>query len=503
MSRSKKIKMKALLINPKNPETFWSHKHSLKLMGKKTGYPPLGILIVASLLPKRWKKKFICLNSVELNEKDLKWADYVFISAMVAQKDSASEIIRKCKKLGIKVIAGGPLFACNPELADDADHLILNEAEVTLPGFLKDLKKGKTKKIYSSSEFADMERSPVPMMELIDMKNYIGMALQYSRGCPYDCEFCCVTKLFGRKVRTKTKKQVIAELDSLYELGWRGGVFFVDDNFIGDKAKLKEEILPAITRWMRKRGYPFVFTTQASMNLADDNELMNMMTGAGFDCVFVGIESIDEASLAEANKFINRNRDLVASVKRLHQAGLRVYGSFIVGFDNDTPSTFGRMARFIDKSNIPIAMVGILNAGKGTRIHDRLKNENRLICDSQGDNTDFSLNFVPKMEASTLVNGCKGILKKTYAPENHYSRLKRYINDFHPPRIRRKAATFSSNVTYLKSLVKSMFTLGIVDEGRAYYWKILFWSAFRRPELFMTAMTLWIIGCDLRKTLNE
>jgi len=343
--------MRILLLYPKYPDTFWGFKHALKFINKRANLPPLGLLTIAAILPEKWEKRLIDMNVQKLKEEDLKWADYVFISAMLVQKESVREIIRKCGKFKTKTVAGGPLFTTgHEEFKNDIDYFVLNEAEITLPQFLKDLQKGSPRHIYTSSEFPDIAKSPVPLWQLIDFKHYFSMGIQYSRGCPFNCEFCDIIILNGRKARTKGREQILKELESLYNLGWRGGVFFVDDNFIGNGRKLKEEILPSIIQWMKKKKYPFFFSTETSINLADDEKLMELMVRAGFSKVFIGIETPDEKSLRECGKFQNQNRDLVSCIKKIQNHGLQVQGGFIVGFDNDTPSIFERQIQFIQRA---------------------------------------------------------------------------------------------------------------------------------------------------------
>ncbi|MDD4360465.1 MAG: cobalamin-dependent protein, partial [Syntrophaceticus sp.] len=269
--------MKILLVYPKCPDSFWSFKHALKFIDTKAALPPLGLLTIAAMLPEEWEKKLIDMNVTDLRDDDLKWADYVMISAMSIQQNSAEEVIDRCRELGVKTIAGGSLFTPEPEKFPKADHLVLNEGEVTLPLFLADFKKGKPQHIYTSAEKPAMDNTPVPLWELINMNDYTTMSAQFSRGCPFDCEFCDITTLFGRKPRLKPTERFIEELDALYDHGWRGGVFIVDDNFIGNKVRLKQEALPRIIEWMDKHRNPFWFITEASINLADDDELLNQM----------------------------------------------------------------------------------------------------------------------------------------------------------------------------------------------------------------------------------
>ena len=491
--------MNILMVYPMYPDTFWSFKHALKFVSKKASFPPLGLLTVASMLPKEWNKKLIDMNANDLLDKDILWADYVFISAMSIQSESANQVIEKCKKLNAIIVAGGPLFTSSPEYYQCIDHLILNEAEITLPEFLNDLNNGNTHQIYTSEEWADITTTPLPLWEIISMNNYTSMNVQYSRGCPFDCDFCDITVLYGRKPRTKTKDQVIAELDALYFTGWRGPVFFVDDNFIGNKAKLKKEILPAITEWNKKRKNPFYFNTEVSINLADDDVLMLLMAKAGFEAVFIGIESPNEESLVECNKNQNRNRDLISSVNKIQESGLEVQGGFIVGFDNDPPAIFDKLTNFIQESGIVTAMVGLLNAPKGTKLQKRLLNEGRLLNDFTGNNTDFSINFIPHMDSEVLINGYKKILNTIYSPKFFYARVMRFLKDFKP----KKKKVFHLNPNYIIALFKSMFKLGVVSEERFYYWKLFFWSLFRKPQLFSLAILFTIYGFHFRKISNS
>ena len=286
---------------------------------------------------------------------------------MALQRTSARQAISMCKKAGLKIVAGGPLFTNEYEQFEDVDHFVLNEAELTIPPFLEDLEKGCARRVYETSDFADIRETPVPLWELIDLGEYACMSIQFSRGCPYNCDFCNVTALFGHRSRIKTAEQITSELDGLYDLGWRGQVFFVDDNFIGDKKYLKTKLLPVLTEWRKdKRGMSF--NTEASINLSDDKLLMRMMVEAGFDAVFIGIETPDESCLAECDKKQNKNRDLIESVKDIQRAGLQVQGGFIVGFDSDTSTIFQRQIDFIQKSGIVIAMVGMLQAPVGTKL---------------------------------------------------------------------------------------------------------------------------------------
>jgi len=490
--------LKILLVYPQYPDTFWSFKHALKFISKKAAFPPLGLLTVAAMLPEEWERKLVDMNTENLSERDIEWADYVFVSAMVVQRESTKDIIKRCNKLGAQIVAGGPLFTTGYEDFDGVDHFVLNEAEITLPAFLHDLSKGCAKHIYTSSEYPNMTTTPIPAWELVNMRKYSSMSVQYSRGCPFDCEFCDIVVLNGHTPRTKTKDHFLAELNSLYKRGWRGGVFIVDDNFIGNKRKLKAEILPALSKWMKAKGRPFSFLTEASMNLADDEELMQLMVEANFDTVFVGIETTNEESLSECGKSQNRNRDLVASVKKLQDNGLQVQGGFIVGFDNDPISIFENLITFIQNSGIVTAMVGLLNAPPGTKLYERLKNENRLKSKFSGNNTDCSLNFIPKMEYKLLVDGYHKIVDTIYAPKQYHERVKTFLRQYKPIRTGGSRLGFG----HLVALVKSAWFLGIKEKGRKYYWRLLAWTLVRRPQLFPLSVTLSIYGFHFRKVMS-
>ncbi|MEI8356218.1 MAG: B12-binding domain-containing radical SAM protein [Deltaproteobacteria bacterium] len=491
--------MKILLVYPHYPDTFWSFRHALKFIGRKASFPPLGLLTVAALLPGEWEKKLVDMNVHALTDAELEWADYVFISAMSIQGKSAREVIERCRQLGVKTVAGGPLFTACHEDFPGVDHLVLGEAELTLPPFLDDLRKGMARHLYHDDEWADLTETPIPLWELIDVRNYAAMNIQYCRGCPFDCEFCDITALFGRKLRSKTRKQLISELESLYILGWRGAIFFVDDNFIGDKGKLKRVVLPSIIDWMERKEHPFYFYTEASIDLADDPRLMELMVRAGFEEVFIGIESPDDDSHAESGKVQNRNRDLLASVKIIQRAGLQVHGGFIVGFDSDPPSIFDKQIRFIQESGIVTAMVGLLCAIRGTRLHQRMSQEGRLLGEATGNNTAIDLNFVPRMKTDALIGGYRTILNTIYSPDNYYRRVIRLLREYRPLHLGR----FHLQPGYVGALLKSILFLGVIGGERLHFWKLFFWSLARRPRLFPLAITYAIYGFHFRKVAEK
>jgi len=487
--------MKILMVYPQVPQTFWSFHNALKFVSKKSAEPPLGLLTVAAMLPAEWEKKLVDMNVSYLNDTDIQWADYVFISGMNVQINSFKEVIERCNALGVKVVAGGPLCTTDYQELEGVDHFVLNEAEITLPQFLRDLQEGCAKHVYSSEEYPDISSTPTPLWGLLRMKKYYSMSVQYSRGCPYNCDFCSITMLNGRHPRTKSKEQFLGELESLYRHGWRGAVFVVDDNFIGNKRKLKQEVLPALIDWSKKHKYPFKLMTEASINLADDDELVRLMVQAGFDAAFIGIETPNDASLAECGKTQNQKRDLVAAVKKLQRQGLNVAAGFILGFDNDPPNIFEKQIDFIQESGIVTAMVGLLNAPSGTRLFQRMKEENRLLSIMSGDNMDGSMNFVPKMNYSKLREGYRTVLKTIYSPREYYERVKTFLHEYHLPALKPSKLAFCE----FKAFLKSLWILGVLEKGKRYYWKLLLLSLFRYPKKLQLAVTLAIHGFHFRR----
>jgi radical SAM superfamily enzyme YgiQ (UPF0313 family) len=491
--------MRILLVNPKIPMTFWSFKNALKFISKKSSEPPLGLLTVAAMLPKQWQMCLLDMNVTILKDKHIQWADWVFVTGMHIQKTSFMEVVKRCNYFKVPVIAGGPMCTLEPEKISGVDHLILGEAENTLPAFLSDLESGSLKKIYNINTFPDLVTSPIPRWDLLSLNKYASISIQYSRGCPYNCEFCNITTLNGHKPRTKDKDQFIAELQSLYNTGWRGNVFIVDDNFIGNRKKLKHEILPAMIQWSANRSYPFSFMTEVSLNLADDDALIKLMVQAGFDSAFIGIESPNLESLAECGKGQNMRRNLVDSVKKLQRQGLAVSGGFIVGFDNDPANIFEKQIKLIQESGIITAMVGLLNALPGTKLFKRLYSENRIVNEFSGDNMDCTLNFVPKMNYKKLLNGYKNILETIYSHRVFYKRVKMFLEEYQLP----GRGTRGVNIRNLRALVKSCWILGVLEKGRRYYWDLIFYSLFRHPKKFPLAVTYAIYGFHFRKVVES
>jgi len=487
--------MNVLLVYPQCPDSYWSFKHALRFISKKAAVPPLGLITVSAMLPPSWDKKLVDMNVTKLHPKDIEWADYVFISAMYIQKESVDKVIAECKKHDVKIVAGGPLFTQEHDNYPGVDHFILNEAEITLAPFLKDIEETRApKRTYLTGEYADISTSPAPDYHLLSRHDYAFMNLQVSRGCPFACDFCEITALLGHKVRMKETYQIINELDVLYDLNWRGSIFIVDDNFIGNKKEVKANLLPAMIEWMSSHNYPFTFNTQTSINLADDDELMKLMTEAGFSSTFIGIETPEEQSLQACNKVQNKNRELLDSVKKIQKAGIQVSAGFIVGFDSDSPSIFQRQIDFIQQSGIVSAMVGLLNAPKNTKLYDRLQAENRLTIEVTGSNTDMSMNFTPKMDNQKLMDGYKSIIHNIYSAKPFYDRIRQFMLHYNKLHARNEKIELS----YIGAFLKSMIIIGMMNKGRREYWKFFAWSLFKHPGLFVDAMTFVVYGYHFR-----
>jgi radical SAM superfamily enzyme YgiQ (UPF0313 family) len=490
--------MRALLVNPAIPDTFWSFKHVLKFIRKRAAHVPLGLLTVAAMLPKEWEIRLIDMNVEPLPDAAIRWADMVFLGAMVVQKQSAREVIERAKAMGKKTVTGGPYFTSAAQDFPAVDHLVLNEAEITLPLFLKDLARGNPQRVYSSSAKPDITGTPLPRWDLINLDHYASMSVQYSRGCPYDCEFCDVVNLNGRRPRVKSNDQMISEFQILYDMGWRGRLFIVDDNFIGNRAKVKS-LLRDLIPWHEARGLPFVLYTEASVNLAQDAELMKLMTAAGFDSVFLGLETPEEKCLVECGKHQNRTMDLLEAVKTIQRNGMEVMGGFIIGFDNDPPNIFDRQIKFIQSCGVVKAMIGLLQAIPGTRLYKRLQQEGRLIEESTGDNCDGSLNFVPKMDMQTVREGYQAVLNSLYSPKQYYDRVCEFLKDYRP--VRRRRLDRAEVMAFLRSILY----LGILDKGKnkLYYWKLVITAFLFHRNSFGEAVSSAIFGYHFRKLLSK
>ncbi len=490
---SRGSRMKILLVSPKTPTTFWSFKHVLRFVAKKAAFPPLGLITVAAMLPREWRLKLVDLNVEPIDDRQLRWADWVFVSAMIVHQESVREIARRCAALGKRVLAGGPLFTTGHEAFPEIPHFVLGEAEEIMPRLVADLQAGTVQPVYRAPRFPSIEQTPVPRYDLLRMRNYVTMAAQFSRGCPFDCEFCDIVVMNGRVPRTKSPEQFIAELETLRRLGWKDMVFVVDDNFIGNKARTKA-LLQEMIAWRERTRPAMGFLTEPSINLADDAELRALMVAAGFRKVFVGIETPSAASLAECHKLQNKGRDLVAAVQTLQRSGLEVMGGFIVGFDSDTGDIFKQQFEFIQRSGVATAMVGLLTALPQTRLYRRLKAEGRLLTESTGNNTAAALNFRPRLDRAWLENGYRELMLRLYEPRNYYRRIRVYLKN-HQGAGERLRLSWRDCAAF----VKSFWLLGVWHRGRWSYWRFVGGTMLCRPGQFRIAIELAIMGHHFRR----
>jgi len=484
--------MNVLFVYPKYPDTFWSFKYVLKFISKKAAFPPLGLLTVGAMLPGEWQKRLVDLNVESLTDEQIVWADMIFLSAMIVQKKNAQEIIDRCRALNRKIVAGGPAFTTQHEEFTGVDHFVLNEAEVTLPLFLKDLARGGAKKIYTSDQRPAITETPLPLWSLVNINDYATMAIQYSRGCPYNCEFCDIVIMNGRVPRCKTPEQMEREFQALYDAGWRKSVFIVDDNFIGNKGEVKR-MLPVLAQWQQEHKYPFTLLTEASTDLANDEDLMQLMSRANFFKVFLGLETPHRESLKECGKFQNASRDLITAVHTIHRHGMQVMGGFIVGFDNDTETIFDAQINFIQQIGVVTAMVGMLTALPQTRLWHRLKEEGRLLSDATGENTDGVLNFTPRMGITTLNEGYRKILASIYSPRQYYQRINTFLENYRPTV---KARLQKQDIA---AFIRSAWRIGIFSRARFHYWKLLVKTFIKRRMALPIAVELAIYGLHYEK----
>ena len=485
--------MNALLIYPEFPDTFWSFKHALKFLGKRAAQPPLGLMTVAALLPRTWKKRLVDTNVERLRERDLAWADVVLLSGMHIQRAPLVALVEQCRALGLRTVVGGPITSSLSQAELKADHIVIGEAESLIGELARDLEQGTARPVYQAAERPAMETSPLPDLSLIKMRRYSTMTVQYSRGCPFNCEFCDIIEIYGRRPRTKAVSQVLAELEQLRAAGWREAVFIVDDNFIGNKARAKE-LLAALAQWRKQYRTNFDFVTEASLNLADDPELMQMMQDAGFNSVFLGIETPDVPGLIASNKLQNTRRSLLDSIATIQSYGMQVMGGFILGFDTDREDIFDRMVEFIQKSGIPVAMVGLLQAMPGTQLFRRLWSEGRILDAGHGDNTCDKLNFIPRMDAARLIEGYRSVLKQIYSCEAYYERVKLYLSRTQPRPGERKYKQRWLTRANARAFVTSIVRQGVFGPQRLSYWKFLLEAATRYRRCFGVAMTLAVMG---------
>ncbi|HEX5398860.1 MAG TPA: DUF4070 domain-containing protein, partial [Verrucomicrobiae bacterium] len=479
------------------PDTFWSFKHVLRFISKRAAFPPLGLLTLAAMLPNDWELRLVDTNVEPLKDSHLRWADYVMISGMIVHKESVNGIVERCLKLSKIIIAGGPLFTTGHAAFPQIRHFVLGEAEDIMPQLIEDMKAGTLRHHYQATGRPDITKVPVPRYDLIDFRHYATMAVQFSRGCPYDCEFCDIIVMNGRVPRTKSPAQLVSELEALRVRGWKDTVFIVDDNFIGNK-RLTKALLREMISWRSRVPTEMGFFTEASVNLADDVELCELMVQAGFKKVFLGIETPSAESLEECRKLQNRGRDLVETVKTLQRFGMEVMGGFIIGFDNDQHDIFKRQFEFIQRSGVVSAMVGLLTALPETRLYRRLLKEGRIETETTGNNTEAVLNFKPKLNREFLVNGYRELMKKLYEPHTYYQRIRIFLKDHRPsgPKLRFAWSDF-------QAFLKSFWLLGVWYRGRIAYWRFFWSTLLRRPRQFRNAIELAIIGCHFRRVASR
>jgi radical SAM superfamily enzyme YgiQ (UPF0313 family) len=487
--------MNVLLLYPNWPDTYWSFRHALSFQGKRAAYPPLGLITVAAMLPQHWNKRLVDSNVRPVTNADLRWADIAMVSGMLVHERQVRQILKRCRQAGLRTVVGGPI-ASSIDLQECADHVVIGEAEDIMPQLVADLESAAARSCYRAASLPQLHKTPQPALSLISPKYYSTMAVQYSRGCPFQCEFCDIIEIYGRIPRTKSTGQMVAELDQLYANQWRGPVFFVDDNFIGNKRNVKQ-MLPAIAEWSRRHGRPFRFFTEASINMADDDELLNMMREAGFISVFIGIETPDEESLRVAQKMQNTRRNLLDCVHHIQSYGMEVMAGFIVGFDSDQEDIFDRQVSFIQEAAIPLAMVGLLQALPNTQLYRRLLKEDRLVAYGDGDSMCTDLNFVPSMDARRLVEGYRSILQRIYNRDAYYARVREFLKHYQPAHADK--IRFADYITLLRSMLRQ----GFLEDGRRQYWSLFFDSLAEHPRAFGTAITLAIMGYHFQKVTER
>ncbi len=481
--------MRALLINPLFPDNYWSQRHALPWVRRSCLIPPLGLITVAAMLPRHWSIDLVDLNVETLDDETIRRADVVMLTGMLAQRDSLHELLGRCRRLGVRTVVGGPYATALPEQFDDADHVVIGEAEELIADLAADLEAGRAERFYREGDKPSLEHTPVPRFDLLKRGAYHHMALQFSRGCPFSCEFCDITTLFGHNPRTKTNAQVIAELDAMRATGFRGEVFFVDDNFIGNK-KAVRKLLPDLARWRDANGRCFTFYTEASMNLVQDDALIEAMTRAGFTAAFVCIETPSESALRETHKLQNTRFDLATGVHRLLERGLDVWAGFIIGFDNEGHDIFDRMIRFVQNAAIPYAMIGMLHALPKTKLHERLVGEGRLIEVPKGGDQFGLTNFVTKMDPLTLLRGYKHVLETLYEPSVYFERCKRNLEIWKPTRFAARPRTLVEYGAALRSLLSQ----GRAEGYRRAYRQFLGWVALKHPTKIGRALGQAIAG---------
>lgn len=497
-SASVEKSVRVLLVYPRDPESFWSFRHVLRFVGRRAAFPPLGLMTVAAMLPAGWSLKLVDTNLAALEDRDIAWADWVMLSGMIVHQDSARQIARRCAGLGKPVIAGGPLFTTGHRGYPEIPHFVLGEAEGVIRELVDDMRRGALRAVYRASEYPEIRATPVPRWDLIELRHYVTMPVQFSRGCPFDCEFCDIVAMYGRVPRTKEPRQVVAELDALRAAGWRDMVFIVDDNFIGNRKRAKQ-LLRALIDWRGSTRTDIGFLTEASLNLAADVELLELMKRAGFKKVFVGIETPALESLEECGKVQNLKCDMLDAVRRIQGAGLEVMGGFIVGFDSDPLDIFRRQFDFIQRSGVVTAMVGLLTALPQTALYARLAREGRVLAGSLGNNTSAALNFVPRLDREFLLAGYRDLMRSLYAPENYYRRVRAFLAAWRPMGPRAHHLGWSD----IRALLRALWTLGLRRRGRLEFWRLFWGTLLAAPNKFPAAVELAVIGHHFRTVANS
>jgi radical SAM superfamily enzyme YgiQ (UPF0313 family) len=491
--------MNALLVYPRFPLTYWGFQYGLRLIRKKANLPPLGLITLAALLPGQWRVRLVDLNVGALRDEDLHWADVVLTGGMLVQVTSMHEVIARSHSLGVPVAVGGPAPTTSPELFTDADVVFRGEAEERVEDLVSALERAPSghQVLDAPDGFPDMKNVAVPRFDLLDLSKYASMCLQYSRGCPFRCEFCDIVEIFGRRPRVKTPEQVLAELEAIHRSGYRGTLFFVDDNFIGNKPAVKR-LLPIIGEWQRAHGMPFDLYTEASVDLAADPKLLADMVEAGFTSVFVGIETPSARALEQTRKFQNLRLDLSEAVDRITSAGLEVMGGFIVGFDCDGEDVFAMQREFLAHQPIPLAMVGMLTALPGTDLWRRLVAEGRLRERSNGD--PFSRpNFLPMMEERALLGGYAELMAWLYSPEAYYDRCEAYLDRVGPHPKKRQLPTRGD----LGALLRTIWHVGIVGPRRRLFWRLMARAAWHGRGHLRQAVAHAVQGEHLIRYTHE
>lgn len=485
--------MKILLVHPRTPATFWSFQHVLPFVAKRAAFPPLGLLTVAAMLPPEWELQLADLNVAPLADAQILWADYVFLSGMIVHKDGAREIALRCAALGRPIVAGGPLFTTGHAEFPEIEHFVCGEAEGVIGELVADLARGAPRAIYRAAGFPDVRTTPVPRWDLVRVRDYVTMPVQFSRGCPFECEFCDIVVMNGRVPRTKDPAQVLRELEALRAAGWRDRVFLVDDNFIGNRKRARE-LLHALIDWRRATRSPIGFLTEASVNLAADPGLLALMVEAGFKKVFVGLETPSAEGLEECGKRQNRKLDLREATRVLQSAGLEVMGGFIVGFDSDGEEIFQRQFEFIQRSGVVTAMVGLLNALPQTALYARLAREGRLLAESCGNNTAAAINFVSRLDREFLIRRYRELMQRLYEPRDYYRRIRTFLAAYRPqgPRLRLSWPD-------VRAFAASLWLLGVRQRGRFAYWRLLATTLVSSPRKFGVAVELAILGYHFRQ----